>query len=113
LLAEGLHPRIPVWHPNQLQQQRPVRCSRWAKRLQDVARASPRHAAFVRDVIERALHGLPTPPPPDLASLLSLQRELYAETGSHLRDPETRRRLADLPGGGQAAAIARTLLATG
>jgi len=88
----------------------PIKCARWAKRLQDVARASPRHAAFVRALVERALRGLPAPPPADLGRLLALLRELCVESGTPVRDPETRAKLATLRGGGATARLARTLL---
>jgi hypothetical protein len=78
--------------------------------LQDVARASPRHAAFVRALVERALRGLPAPPPADLGRLLALLRELCVESGTPVRDPETRAKLATLRGGGATARLARTLL---
>jgi hypothetical protein len=87
-----------------------IKCARWAKRLQDAARASPRHAAFVRDLIERALRGLPTPPPADLGRLLALLRELSVETSTPIRDPEARAKLATVGGGGATARLARALL---
>ncbi len=88
----------------------PIKCARWAKRLQDAARASPRHAAFVRDLIERALRGLPTPVPADLGPLLALLRELCVETSTPMRDPEARAKLAMLDGAGVTARLARALL---
>src|SRR5438876_2180781 len=87
-----------------------ISCARWAKRLQDAARASPRHAAFVRDLIERVLRGLPTPPPADLGPLLALLRELCVETSTPMQDPEARAKLAMLDGAGATARLARALL---
>jgi hypothetical protein len=88
----------------------PISCARWAKRLQDAARASARHAAFVRDVIVRGLRGLPSPPPGDLAALLVLLRELCAETGAAIADDDARAKLAAIAGSGKAARAARALL---
>ena len=87
----------------------PIKCARWAKRLSDAARASSGHAAFVRDLVERALRGLRTPPPADLAPLLALLRELCIETGTPVQDPEARTKLATLDGGGTGR-LARALL---
>ena len=89
---------------------RGIKCARWAKRLQDAARASPRHAAFVRDLVERVLRGLPTPPPADLGPLLALLRELCVETSTPMQDPEARAKLATVGGGGATARLARALL---
>ena len=89
---------------------RGIKCARWAKRLQDAARASARQAAFVRNLIERALRGLPTPPPADLGPLLALLRELCVETSTPMQDPEARAKLATVGGGGAPARLARALL---
>jgi len=89
---------------------RGIKCARWAKRLQDAARASPRHAAFVRDLVERVLRGLPTPPPADLGPLLALLRELCVESSKPMHDPEARAKLAMLDGAGATARLARALL---
>ena len=88
----------------------PIKCARWAKRLQDAARASAHRAAFVRNLIERALRGLPTPPPADLGPLLALLRELCVETSTPMQDPEARAKLATVGGGGAPARLARALL---
>ena len=88
----------------------PVSCARWTKRLQDAARASERHAVFVRDLVIRVLRGLPSPPPRDLAALLGLLEELCAETGGGVRDAAARAKLEALEGGGKATRLARALL---
>jgi hypothetical protein len=88
----------------------PLSCARWARRLQDVARASPRHAGFVRDVLARVVPAIPTPPPRDVAPLLALLHELCVETGRPLEGDAARARLAGFSGGSQAAVTARALL---
>jgi hypothetical protein len=90
----------------------PIVCARWAARLKDAARASPRHAAFVRELLVRALRGLPDPPHRDAVALLELLRELCAETGRAVADAETRARLERFTGSSKAAQLARSLLAT-
>jgi hypothetical protein len=93
----------------------PMSCARWAKQLQDAARASARHAALVRDLVIRALRSLPTSPPPrDAGALLALLEELCAETGGAVRDAEARAKLEAISGsgkGGKVGSAARALLA--
>jgi len=74
------------------------------------ARMTAPQAAFVRDLVERVLRGLPTPPPADLGPLLALLRELCGETSKPMHDPEARAKLAMLDGAGAPARLARALL---
>ena len=64
-------------------------------------------------IIEHTLAGLQERPPADLHALLGTLSDLLASAGHGLRSAGARNYLSRLDGSGKAAALARSLIATG
>ncbi len=88
-----------------------VKPARWAKALAEVARVTPGHARAVAALLVRALRGAP---PRDLAPLLGLLVELFAEHGGSVGDSEVLAQLAVVAAqDGKAGQQARRLMGRG
>lgn len=88
-----------------------INASRWAKTLANVARTSTLHAAVIHQALQRALGGVPSLRPADLAALLELLHELSVSLGAAINDPTTRSYLTGVKSGGRSGKLAQALLA--
>lgn len=84
--------------------------ARWTRGFGDIVKVSPRHAAYICDLITGLMRFDPASPPRNIGGLVELLFELHVETGRQLTDAEARACLSSVSAGGKLAKFARMLL---